>query len=228
VHEGDWKLIRIFHGGEEGSHRWKLFNLRNDLGERQDLSGSEPARVQRMDALIEAFLNETEAVRPIPNPQFNPAVYRPQDEGKGKIRDKATPKKTTKSAAADNEFPGLQGWKARHTNYTVKDGIVVLTGNQPNPFLGIGAGASGPAKVTFRTRSAKGGAGRVESLPSGKKAQSVPFDLKPGDWTDTVVTLPATGPLGILRLYLPAQEQSVELDWVELVPEAGKPRRWEF
>ncbi len=59
VHSGDWKLIRIFYGGENGQHRWKLFNLRDDLGEQHDLASKFPERVQELDALIEAFLADT-------------------------------------------------------------------------------------------------------------------------------------------------------------------------
>jgi arylsulfatase A-like enzyme len=81
VHQGDWKLIRLFHGGQNGAHRWKLFNLKNDLGEKNDLAERQPKRVKNMDALIEQFLKDTQAVVPLPNPKFNPAAFRPEDEG---------------------------------------------------------------------------------------------------------------------------------------------------
>ena len=45
VHQGDWKLIRIFHGGENGKHRYKLFNLKEDIGEQNDLARAFPERV---------------------------------------------------------------------------------------------------------------------------------------------------------------------------------------
>ena len=41
------------------------------------------------------------------------------------------------------------------------------------------------------------------------------------------MNVPADGPLGILRVYLPAQEQPVEIDWIEFVS-GDKPRRWDF
>lgn len=78
---GDWKLIRIFHGGENGGHRWKLFDLGKDPGEKEDLSKAEPVRVKEMDGLIEGFLEATGAVLPVPNPEFNPASYDPAKEG---------------------------------------------------------------------------------------------------------------------------------------------------
>ena len=100
VHDGDWKLIRIFHGGENGQHRWKLFNLADDIGETKNLADSDPERVQQMDALIEDFLNDTRAVRPVPNPGFKPALYKPGQEGLGKIR---TPAAATGPAAPKNK-----------------------------------------------------------------------------------------------------------------------------
>ncbi len=84
VHEGDWKLIRLFFQGENGAHRWLLYNLANDLGEKQNLADKEPERVQRMDALIEKFLVDTKAVQPIRNPAFDPAKYDPSKEGQAK------------------------------------------------------------------------------------------------------------------------------------------------
>ena len=104
VHRGDWKLIRIFHGGENGAHRWKLFNLREDLGEKNDLAAKEPERVKALDALIEKFLADTKAVVPVPNPAFNPAAYHPEDEGQQKQREKAQPKAKTQ----DKPRPPLQ------------------------------------------------------------------------------------------------------------------------
>jgi arylsulfatase A-like enzyme len=95
VHRGDWKLIRIFHGAEKGAHRHMLFNLRDDLGEQNNLAGKEPQRVQAMDSLIDRFLTETKAVVPVPNPAFNPAAYQPEKEGRQKA--KAAAKKKGKA-----------------------------------------------------------------------------------------------------------------------------------
>jgi len=84
VHQGDWKLIRIFFAGENGAHRWQLYNLAEDVGEKINLADKQPARVQAMDALIETFLTKTKAVTPIPNPVFNSKTYRIEDEGRQK------------------------------------------------------------------------------------------------------------------------------------------------
>jgi arylsulfatase A-like enzyme len=120
VHRGDWKLIRIFHGGDDGAHRWKLFNLKDDIGEKHDLAKQEPQRVRELDALIENFLVDTAAVRPTPNPNFDPAVYRLEDEGKS--RRKAPPA----AKAVWQPSP--------HSRLTVRDAALVITsiGNDPH------------------------------------------------------------------------------------------------
>ncbi len=72
AHLGDWKLVRQFHQGENGAHQYNLFNLREDIGETNDLALSQPGRVKRLDALIESFLQDTAAIVPLPNPDYNP------------------------------------------------------------------------------------------------------------------------------------------------------------
>ena len=92
VHAGDWKLIRIFHGGEEGKHRYKLYNLAEDLGEQRDLASALPDRVKKLDAMIERFLIGTNAVLPLPNRNFDPSQYDPELEGKAALKGDRDPK----------------------------------------------------------------------------------------------------------------------------------------
>ncbi|MBU3666579.1 MAG: sulfatase [Chthoniobacterales bacterium] len=98
VHDGDWKLIRLFHEGENGAHAWRLYNLKDDIGETKDLASATPEKVTELDAKIEAFLVDTKAVRPIPNPAFDPAKYNPEKIG-------IAPKKKPKNAPHKNKNP---------------------------------------------------------------------------------------------------------------------------
>ncbi|MCA9086864.1 MAG: sulfatase-like hydrolase/transferase, partial [Planctomycetaceae bacterium] len=86
VHSGDWKLIRIFHGGEDGTHRYQLFNLRDDVGETHNLANQFPDRVQQLDRLIEQHLVDTQAIRPLRNPGFDPSKYDVLQEGKATLK----------------------------------------------------------------------------------------------------------------------------------------------
>jgi arylsulfatase A-like enzyme len=122
VHSGDWKLIRIFHGEPNGEHQWKLYNLREDIGEKNDLAAREPERVKELDAKIEQFLTDTKAVVPIPNPEFKPELYNPAKIG---IPVRHQPKAQKSSAA---------GWiPGADCELKIKDGILVIesTGNDP-------------------------------------------------------------------------------------------------
>jgi arylsulfatase A-like enzyme len=232
MHSGDWKLIRIFHGGDKGAHRWKLFNLASDLGEKNDLAAQEPQRVKEMDALIEKFLANTMAVVPMPNPKFDPAAYCPADEGKVPAKTKAKQGKASAASTAKTGADPLQGWKARGCKASVQDGILKVKGTSAAPFLGFAAGKeNGPATVTLRVCSATGGDGKIEwlSSPTAADARSTTYSLPGGKMQTLAIPVPATGSLGILRVYLPATPQSVEIDWIELQSgSATKPRRWDF
>jgi len=134
VHRGDWKLIRIFHGGEGGAHRWKLFNLSEDIGEKNDLAAREAQRVKELDALIDTFLSDTQAVLPIPNPNFDPAVYHAEDEGKPGLKPARKPKP---SRARKGPPPKpVAGWKPSHDcTLTVRDGSLVVASSGSDPYL---------------------------------------------------------------------------------------------
>jgi arylsulfatase A-like enzyme len=152
VHRDEWKLIRIFHGGEKGAHRHLLFNLRDDLGEKNNLAAQKPELVAELDALIEGFLTDTKAVVPVPNPAFDPAKYHPELEGKQQPKAKAK----APAKGKDDGDPALQGWKARDCKASVKDGILRITNIGSECFLGFSAAKhSGPTSVKFRIKASR-------------------------------------------------------------------------
>lgn len=81
VHSGDWKLIRLFHQGEDGAHDYRLYNLSNDIGETNDLSKQNPQRVRELDKLIQNHIDDTKAIVPVANPKFDPRKYKPETIG---------------------------------------------------------------------------------------------------------------------------------------------------
>lgn len=60
IRKGDWKLIRFYDPPKE-----ELYNLVSDLGERNDLSGSEPARVDELTAALDSGLRSLGALMPV-------------------------------------------------------------------------------------------------------------------------------------------------------------------
>ena len=57
---GDWKLIRFYDTGRE-----ELYNLRDDLGERHDLTGSQPEKRRELALRLDGWLKEVGAQMPI-------------------------------------------------------------------------------------------------------------------------------------------------------------------
>ena len=222
IHQDDWKLIRIFHGGESDAHRWQLYNLAEDIGETNDLSAEHPERVKAMDALIEKFLKDTRAVVPVPNPAFDSTKHDPAKEGVPAIRHR--PKKS----APEKIDPALKGWKARDCKAKVRNGILKITPEGETPFLGFAAGQfSGETVVTFRTRTENAGKSRVGWFRSLPDEKSTPYQLKAGDWQQASATLDAQGKLGIIRVYLPVGAMPIEIDWIEIAGEE-KTQRIDF
>ena len=127
VHRGDWKLIRIFHGGKTDQHRWKLFNLKSDIGETQNLAAKHPALVQELDALIESHLVQTQAVRPLANPNFDPTKYHPEREGIAFNRQAKPVQRTVQRTG---------GWLPnKDCSLAKKSGQLVVTSTGNDPYL---------------------------------------------------------------------------------------------
>jgi arylsulfatase A-like enzyme len=237
VHAGDWKLIRIFHGGEAAQHRHLLYNLKDDLGEQTNLASSHPDIVRRLDGLIEDFLKRTNAVVPVANPEFDASKYDPSLEGKAGLQKERKNSAGDKAsgngkAALSEDATELKGWKVRSSTATVKDGILRVTRSSGEPFLGFAAGKlDGQAKLRFRIRCQPGD-GKVAwvNTPAATSAESksVAYSVPSNDWTEITTSVPAiTGTSGIVRLFLPIQEGPVEIDWIELESN-GKIRKSDF
>ncbi len=98
-------------------------------------------------------------------------------------------------------------------------------------FLGFAAGRhGGPAALKLRIK-AGAATSHVDWLPGGPNtdAHRAPFTIRGTGWEEIAVELPATGPLGVVRLYLPAQTQPVEIDWIEITSQnSPKPIRTGF
>ncbi|WP_166423612.1 sulfatase [Paraglaciecola sp. 20A4] len=70
-----WKLIRTFHYGKYGGHLYKLYNLDLDPSESVNLAETQVHKVTELDALLEAYLLESEAVTPIVNANYRDGAF---------------------------------------------------------------------------------------------------------------------------------------------------------
>ena len=68
VRYGDYKLIEFYEDG-----RLELFNLRDDIGERQNLVRKQPAKAAALHAMLKRWRESVKAVMPAVNPNYDAA-----------------------------------------------------------------------------------------------------------------------------------------------------------
>ena len=125
VHSRDWKLIRLFHQGENGSHDYLLYNLAEDIGETKNLASRYPDKVARLDRMMEKYIQEAHTVVPQPNPRFDPSKYQPKVIG-------GEPYKVI--VAMNGMRPGacsVSAGKVSVNSIDAKNGLVELVINNP-------------------------------------------------------------------------------------------------
>ena len=65
IRKGEWKLIEFYHYGKS-----ELYNLEEDIGETRELSDKYPEKTKELKALLRKMQEETGALLPRPNPDF--------------------------------------------------------------------------------------------------------------------------------------------------------------
>jgi hypothetical protein len=204
VRQGNWKLIRRFEPHPDYPAVRELYNLQDDIGEKTNLAETMPDKVSELDALIDAFIDDTGALAPKPNPAYvkpDPAAGLVPKMCRITLIDGAL------RVQADGRTPFLGTAQVRHTGSTT---------------------------LKLRARSAAGGTGKVqwktadqESFPA--TGQIVEFNLPAGDtWQDVTVNLPVAGKLAIVRLYVPARQAPVEIESIEFAGDDNRPKIWNF
>lgn len=71
VRRGDWKLMRLYGEGPDRANAYELYNLRDDISEKNNLAGRMPEKVKQLDKLIDGFLKDTDALIPVRNPAYS-------------------------------------------------------------------------------------------------------------------------------------------------------------
>jgi hypothetical protein len=207
VRKGDWKLIRFYGEGPERSHGYELYNLKDDIGEANNLASKMPEKVQELDALIEKFLRDTGALVPFKNPAYDP------------------------------DSQPIRGWRpSGHCTLSIKEGALHVRSTGGDPFLHTSdvPGAAGPLVLKMRIRSASKGTAQVfwavgRSQPF-HRSRSVVFRPKhDGQWHEHELTLPFKGTLRRFRIDPSTAPGLVEIDWIRLCREDGTVvKSWDF
>jgi arylsulfatase A len=68
IRQGDWKLIEFYEDG-----RLELYNLKDDIGEKNNLATKLPERAAELQQKLAAWRKSVGAKMPTPNPDYDPA-----------------------------------------------------------------------------------------------------------------------------------------------------------
>jgi arylsulfatase A-like enzyme len=238
VHSDDWKLIRIFHGGDNGAHDYRLYNLADDIGEQSDLASSYPEKVRMLDQLIENHIQETKAVVPQPNPDFDPEQYHPEriglppDQWKSDERTKAKPDKNPDEESYGEPSEIVDGWIAGGASSLFqKEGRLIVKCTGGGSFFRVQELKSlkgGPFTLTFSMTSNASGKGSIfYNRPS--RDTLIPFSLEhDGRSHEYAVEIPVET-LNGLRINPAKSTGTIEVDWIRILDNTGKAvRSWDF
>ncbi|MBI1249400.1 sulfatase-like hydrolase/transferase [bacterium] len=205
VRQGDWKLIRRFEPHPSYPEVRELYNLKQDIGETNNLAKQMPDKVKQMDALIDQFVKETGALYPKPNPAY------------------AGPTEAT------------DGLVARLCKLVKTDGAIQVVGEGRLPFLGTAqVHLNGPLKMTLVARSKEGGKAQIRWSKKGEgtfpeKNQTVDYELPAGEaWQTVKIDLPIKAQPQVIRTYLPAQHTPVEIQSIRFEDKSGRVKSWDF
>ena len=206
VRLGDWKLVRIWFDNPDGSHRYELYNLREDLCERENLASIRPDLVQKLDALIEQHVRRTKALCPKLNPAYAPPI-----DGWSTSAD-------AKLALADGCL------------------VLTSTGGDPYMFTHEVPGLQGKIVCRIRLKSDSRGEAALHwgTMRHGRKGftrgRRIPWHPKHDEqWQTIDIPFQSQAPLFALRLDPCTAPGTVYIDWIRLVDDRGRVvKTWDF
>jgi len=67
IRSGDWKLIEFYE-----DNRVELYNLKDDIGEKNDLADRMPEKAKQLREMLGAWRKDVDAKMPTPNPNYKP------------------------------------------------------------------------------------------------------------------------------------------------------------
>jgi arylsulfatase A-like enzyme len=216
VFSKNWKLIRVFYNGNDGAHSYRLYNLKTDPGETNNLAGQYPEMVKTLDQKIGKFLQSRGVVTPVPNPNFSSKDYFPENIG---------------VPGRDQKRFNVEGWVSQNTcDIESGKGTLKIISTGPDPIVfadHFKPLSGGPFTLTLRMKSNSMFPGTVyynQPGPDTKVEFPVTHD---GEWHEYNIDLPVSELTG-LRLDPSVAPGLIEIDWVSLHAGPAEKRRWDF
>lgn len=196
IRKGDWKLIRIFHDSPDQSHRYELYNVKKDVGERVNVAGQNPELVKELDRRIQKFLTDTKAVVPVKNPDY-----------KGISVQKA------------------KGWESvGYVNLSAKpEGFQVRSfGENPMTIQTSGKLSIEAGKYTFKYKIRSLSASGKTLLKLGDSQEIENSDLKDtGLWEENSISFTSEKSLDQLKFQIASSQGVVHIEWMKLLDTSG-------
>lgn len=109
IRTGDWKLIHYYEDGHD-----ELYNIRKDVGEQRDLLSSQPEMAKTLRTQLDAWLKDTGARIPAPDPRFDPGKKKTQLENMRTKRKAALEKQHANFLNPDFQ-PNKNWWGSKTT-----------------------------------------------------------------------------------------------------------------
>ncbi|MFK7790849.1 MAG: sulfatase [Phycisphaeraceae bacterium] len=230
VRQGDFKLIRVYDRDGDKPYKYELYNLKQDIGESNNLSAAMPDKVKAMDAMITQHLIDTKTPAPPANPAYIAGSFNPIT-GEGDRSLKPEPKQTNKPASNPPK-----GWQpGGKTKMKIAAGNLVITSVNQDPWVmcrdlpNVTGEFVGRVRMKLQTK----GTGEMfwaSKTNPGFAGHNVAFPLKhDGEWHTYEVKMPAKGPLTNFRLDPGQAPGEILVDWIEIVGTKGKViKRWTF
>ncbi|MCP4645216.1 MAG: sulfatase [bacterium] len=207
VREGDWKLIRFYEQDEAFPNRIELYNLKDDIGELNNLAERYPERAQSMERMLDQHLEETGAHVPKENPDY------------------------VETAAKE-----VGGWRPSGECWIKQgEGALVMTSVAGDPFI-ISNGApeaSGALMARFRMRSSSTGGGqffwttqKARNFGPHQRLDFIP--IHDGAWHEYEVPFDANATLRAVRIDPSTGPGVMEFEWIRIEGGGKVQREWRF
>ncbi|MFO7976587.1 MAG: sulfatase [Candidatus Hydrogenedentota bacterium] len=210
VRQGDWKLIRFYECDEYFPDRIELYNLQKDIGELTNLAAEYPEKVRQLQAMLDKHLEETGALVPKKNPNYQPNA--------------------AKEVAGWR--PSGQCWLER------KDGTAIMHSVGRDPFIVNNSvpEAAGSLVARFRMRSKSEGIGQffwtTRKAPRFGPHQRLDFTPEhDGAWHEYSVPFEANAALRAIRIDPSAGPGELAFEWIRIErpdAEGHVVKEWRF
>ncbi|MDF1811925.1 MAG: sulfatase [Verrucomicrobiales bacterium] len=211
VYQGDWKLFRFFHDGPKGAHRHSLYHVKEDIGEKTDLSAEQPERVAAMAKRLDEFLTDTGAVYPAANPNYTPGS-----------------ETLTKSGVAP----------AKGCSLKIREGNLVVKVTENNPKLNLTLKkAADPGDLILRVQLKAPSPGSIDLRWAEKGVKPTYFKdrrvvsnpFRKAEATDLEIPFTAKNPVTSFRLDFPGVKSgTISIDEISLLRAGETEHKWTF